>query len=450
MKQLLFLLALGLGLAACNPPQDQKLHFNVKSLAKGLDTLYLTEPITDTVISRIGTAAKTQGFRHSLGIGKLHTEDGQHEYLTLLNPGKTYEVEVGPDSTISTHNVADSLLNYLWQGNNNFIAQHAGFIFSTQDMDSVRKLFTHLIAERDKRIMQHEAELSSGELNLLRYQNRARAYSFLFYVGRVIKEVPYSSPYYNFIDSISDETPGAFTLPQNLLYKNEIQAWRKQDTLESISRFLDYIEGQTKNTHLADFLKMIFLKSIMESPSYWPRERQLITTPVVKAVLQREKDNPFYWLAASTADNFFSSQKGEIAQDFSAKDNKGNAYHLSDYKGKVIFIDAWATWCGPCLAGRPDVLQLAKHFQHDDRVKILMVSVDASEDKWKHYLQDHPTPYGEDIRVAGALEGDFANHYNVKAIPRYILIDQQGMIVSANLEGASLKVQGMIEQLLEE
>lgn len=450
MKHLFIILACGLGLVGCHSPKDQQLHFKVQSLAKGLDTLYLTEPITDTVISRLGTGGEMQSFTHALGIGKLHTEDGQHESLILLEPGKTYQIEVGPDSAITSRNVADSLLNYLWQSNNSFIAQHAGFIFSTQDMDSVSRLFKGFVAKRNQVIEKQKEQLSPQALELLRYQNRARAYSFLFYLGRMVKHIPYQNKYYHFIDSISTQTPGAYTLPQNVLYKYEIQYWRQQDTLESIPRFLDYIGAQTQNARLAAFLKMIFLKSIMESPSYWPREHQLITTPVVKAVLEKERDNPFHWLATSTADNFFSSQKGEMAQDFSAEDSKGNAFHLSDYKGKVIFIDAWATWCGPCLAGRPDVLQLAKHSQSDDRIKVLMVSVDAAPEKWKHYLKAHPTSYGKDLIIEEAMGSDFANHYNVKAIPRYILIDQQGVIVNANLEGASLKVQEMIEQLLGE
>ncbi|MEM6815049.1 MAG: TlpA disulfide reductase family protein [Bacteroidota bacterium] len=77
-----------------------------------------------------------------------------------------------------------------------------------------------------------------------------------------------------------------------------------------------------------------------------------------------------------SSNSFFSSQKDFRAYDFEAESIDGSKLKLSDLNGKVVFIDYWASWCGPCIPYRPKVLELANKYADNSNVEILRISVD--------------------------------------------------------------------------
>ncbi|MBD0833453.1 TlpA family protein disulfide reductase [Aestuariibaculum sediminum] len=122
--------------------------------------------------------------------------------------------------------------------------------------------------------------------------------------------------------------------------------------------------------------------------------------------------------------------KGSKSPEFNSYENfDGTKTSLSDFKGKYVFIDVWATWCSPCKAQIPYLEELEKEYKNENIVFVSM-SVDkpSDRDKWKKMVADKNLS-GVQILAPSAFESEFAQAYNINSIPRFILINPDGVIV---------------------
>ena len=136
-----------------------------------------------------------------------------------------------------------------------------------------------------------------------------------------------------------------------------------------------------------------------------------------------------------------------VAPDFSLKDADGKTVHLSDYKGKVVLLDFWATWCGPCKVEIPWFMYLQREFK-DKGFEVLGVSMD--DNGWedvKPFLADMKVNYrvviGDDA-TSGAYGG-------VESLPTTFLIDRDGKIaaIHVGLDATRKDFEDGITQLLQ-
>ncbi len=123
--------------------------------------------------------------------------------------------------------------------------------------------------------------------------------------------------------------------------------------------------------------------------------------------------------------------EGQMAVDFKYPDVKGDMVSLSDLKGKVVVIDVWATWCGPCKQQIPHLKQLEKAY-HGKDVEFLSVSIDAEKDreKWANFVKEQEL--GGIQLFADGWGSDIAKYYNIKGIPRFMVVDKEGRLVSVD------------------
>lgn len=122
---------------------------------------------------------------------------------------------------------------------------------------------------------------------------------------------------------------------------------------------------------------------------------------------------------------------GKPAKDFTYPDVDGKMVSLSDFKGKVVVVDVWATWCGPCKGEIPHLKKLEKEFEGRDDIVFLSVSVDKAKDKetWKKMIKDEQMG---GIHLFADGFSQIAESYQITAIPRFMVFDKKGNIVSSN------------------
>ncbi|MBJ6369519.1 TlpA family protein disulfide reductase [Snuella sedimenti] len=122
--------------------------------------------------------------------------------------------------------------------------------------------------------------------------------------------------------------------------------------------------------------------------------------------------------------------KGTLSPDFKNYENyDGSKTSLSDFKGKYVYIDVWATWCGPCKAQIPHLEALEKKYQ-DQNIVFISMSVDKEKDydKWRSMVKNKQMS-GVQILAPNQTASEFTRAYGINAIPRFILIDPEGKIV---------------------
>jgi peroxiredoxin len=149
-------------------------------------------------------------------------------------------------------------------------------------------------------------------------------------------------------------------------------------------------------------------------------------------------------------------KNGSVAPDFASKDLEGKEVKLSDYKGKIVVLDFWATWCGPCLKSLPHTQEVARKVK-DQGVVVLAVCTSDTREKFEEFVKANRATYPDvvftcDPNVRGSAtyaERASTKLYNVSGIPTQFVIGKDGKIVGA-LVGYSTgdkRLETMLEQL---
>lgn len=125
------------------------------------------------------------------------------------------------------------------------------------------------------------------------------------------------------------------------------------------------------------------------------------------------------------------------ATDFRLPTAKGDSVQLSSYRGKVVLLDFWASWCGPCRVANKQLVKMYPSL-HQKGVVFLSVSLDDNEQSWRTAVKKDQLQWTQLIDLR-AWNSPVANAYDVLTIPATFLIDQEGNVVARNLSGDVLE-----------
>ena len=171
--------------------------------------------------------------------------------------------------------------------------------------------------------------------------------------------------------------------------------------------------------------------SFGEAETVYNRGLQLVTDPELHA-----------WLIKEYA-AFRKLQPGSSVIDCEWSDVEGKSSRLSDLFGKVIYLDVWATTCRPCCAEIPYLAKLVQRFKGDSRIEFVSVSTDANRQGWLNRLAKDKPQWKQ------FWKKDFSQLYNVDIIPRFMLFDREGKIVTLDAPRPSdPEITGFIEDHL--
>ena len=129
-------------------------------------------------------------------------------------------------------------------------------------------------------------------------------------------------------------------------------------------------------------------------------------------------------------------EPGKTAPEFTMKDTAGIPVSLSSFKGKVLLIDFWASWCGPCRHENPNVVAAYRQFK-DKGFYVLGVSLDTDKSKWIEAIHKDGLTWTHVSDLQG-WKNEVSNLYGVMAIPSNFLLDRDGKIITAGIEGKDL------------
>jgi thiol-disulfide isomerase/thioredoxin len=164
----------------------------------------------------------------------------------------------------------------------------------------------------------------------------------------------------------------------------------------------------------------------------------------------KSTENQLYITELKNAISIWDSLRtGMQAPDFKYPDIDDIVHALSDYNGKYVYVDVWATWCKPCLAEQPALAELEHHYKDNPNIVFMGVSVDEDAEAWKTMVKEKGLG-GVQLIANGAWESKIQKDYNINGIPRFILVDKEGLLIDATADRPSVDaLKNQLKNLLE-
>lgn len=126
-------------------------------------------------------------------------------------------------------------------------------------------------------------------------------------------------------------------------------------------------------------------------------------------------------------EQIYKLEKEVQSPGFTLKNLNGVKKSLEEYKGKVLFINFWASWCGPCVHEMPSIASLNEYYRNDNEVEILLINL--GEDK--ETVQNFMTSEGYDIETLLDTDNKVGGLYGIRSIPTTYILNKEGFIVGS-------------------
>lgn len=213
---------------------------------------------------------------------------------------------------------------------------------------------------------------------------------------------------------------------------------------KTAQRYNDLINGRSAGIEQ-------FIKTEPASPATYFAVKYLFQSPVPKLILigsdKMKKELPgasYTQKLEALAVQLGPTVEGALAPEIKLPTPEGQELALSSLRGKVVMIDFWASWCGPCRKENPAVKQIYDKYK-DKGFEIYAVSLDNNKDQWKAAIAKDGLTW-KHVSDLGGWKSSAAQLYSVHSIPQTFLLDEEGRIIKTGLRSHDLEP--MLNQLL--
>lgn len=212
------------------------------------------------------------------------------------------------------------------------------------------------------------------------------------------------------------------------LYFAELATDSLKRAIETLRKERIEVQKNYIRTHPGDYISLYWLryglKDNLAKQGDTLSQLYSILTPALKQLEEAK-------LLKKQIEIINALKPGLPAPAFSAGDAKGKLVSLSDFKGKYVLIDFWASWCVPCIAAMPEMKNTYARYK-DKELEILGVSLDNQEKAWKDAVVKHGLPWVNISELKG-WNGEIGKQYNITAIPQNVLIGKDGKILGVDI-----------------
>jgi len=278
-------------------------------------------------------------------------------------------------------------------------------------------------------------------------------------------------PYYEFLDSIDFNSAFTETIAAKLMTNhflldqakhglktdNEDDWWKQQ-----LRWRFDYVTKLPKSS----WTDLLALSTIRDFSFGLMMEDFFFQKDLFEQKMDTLLLSPYYHeLFKKNTLPYTDLSPGRPAPDFELPDAEGVLHRLSDYKGKIIYMDFWGTWCSPCIQEIPDALALQEKYK-DKPVVFLYIALEQGNNHiagWKKFIAgesplseklfDHKPFPGVHLLAENQMRNEAIGPYKINFAPTHVLVDQNGNIVKARAKGAKnisedidLLLKGMYDQ----
>lgn len=413
----------------------------------------VTNPQSDTIIIskgeeryKIGMDSMGKFSKELTGLkeGMYNFSDGRERSGLYMVPGKNIEITVDTeqfDETISYKGDGAASSNYLAKKYMNEEEEPLNFkeVFSLDESSFKQKVDE--ITNKKESFFSSFTSLPTSFIDL-----EKRSLNF----DKLSMLKSYESAHAHFTQKPEFKVSSEFGDPMAGIDLNNEEDFLNIDSYKSIV-ISNYTDGDIKDNiaKLDNIKSSMIKKEVVKNLGYYLSPGSEDLTDIYKGLRKHTESEEGKKELDVKYEQYQKLVKGQPSPSFEFVNRKGEMVSMEEMQGKNIYVDVWATWCGPCIREIPSLKELEKEY-HSNNIEFVSISIDKMKDKekWVKMIQEKELK-GVQLFSDKDWKSDFVTGYGIEGIPRFILIDAEGNIVSADAPRPSSgdEIKGMFAEM---
>jgi len=369
---------------------------------------------------------------------------GNETTAMYVKPGDKIQISIDP-------NEFDETINYIGSNGSNFLAQKY-LLEETTDRKALFSLteveFLKQVSEAEKGMLDLldfmvDEDFKADQEKSIWFQWASTKLSYKGYYEYLTEStIELSDTFFDFVGELDLNDTSLLDDEESYSFLQTYISTQVSSEDENLMlASLHFIASNFSNQATKDQLSYDMLKEFIKNESLENIDLILAEFNTIHS------DTNMYQELADLAMEMSKFNADQPAMDFTYPDINGNEVSLSDFEGSYVYVDVWATWCGPCKREIPHLVQLEKDY-HDKNIVFLSVSVDEDKDHeaWLNMLEEKEMG-GVQLFASGWSK--ITKDYKINGIPRFMLFDTEGNIVNVRTSRPSNpETRDLFDQLL--